>query len=462
MRSKAMVEQGALPLQRRRSGMQRGPVLAMAVLLAACLLPAVVPAAETPPPGFDFRAYEARREQARTAVRSAQERYSALKARVLARTGGMGFMPRDMADPAQQALARDYLGAALALLQAALDYQYSANQTLPLALLPGGLQGWLNEWPANPFAGMRPLRVLRPADGFSPGDVVWELPPPEGYSLELGQLQPLAYQLYIYGASRDGGGGASGVAPLAENAGWARVPSGVVAASGHSAPPFRVKLAADQDAATLLEQARGDAWRRDTALEWAAERLQASDPVTQAWLLRGLDAQLRSARQVELLARALRAKPQSQWTETELNGYFSEALWLVYQGFNNATWAGGGGRQLDWGEWETQGLLPYWPANPLADWRPQRMLGPADGFSAGDMLLLRAPAYFADAGYGGTVAGSFEMCTYGATPGGSAPGLQAVDPRNIWAVRPPGIVAGYGVFAAPQAASEFNRAICHS
>lgn len=50
--------------------------------------------------------------------------------------------------------------------------------------------GYLSTWPLNPFDGWRPVRLLTPANGFSPGDIVWQSDP----------ASAMAYELAIYGS----------------------------------------------------------------------------------------------------------------------------------------------------------------------------------------------------------------------------------------------------------------------
>jgi len=49
--------------------------------------------------------------------------------------------------------------------------------------------GYLKTWPLNPYDGWRPVRILKPEDAFSPGDIVWQSDP----------ANPKAYELSIYG-----------------------------------------------------------------------------------------------------------------------------------------------------------------------------------------------------------------------------------------------------------------------
>lgn len=76
--------------------------------------------------------------------------------------------------------------------------------------------GYLQSWPLNPFDGWRPVRILSPADGFSPGDIVWQSDPDD----------PKGYELAIYGADPDAPIPAR-CRPTTGHEAWAAIPAGV-------------------------------------------------------------------------------------------------------------------------------------------------------------------------------------------------------------------------------------------
>lgn len=63
--------------------------------------------------------------------------------------------------------------------------------------------GYIASWPANPLRNWAPMKVLAPADGFSPGDLVLDLCPPGEAATYGDQEYRVSFQLYVYGPDPD-------------------------------------------------------------------------------------------------------------------------------------------------------------------------------------------------------------------------------------------------------------------
>jgi hypothetical protein len=105
---------------------------------------------------------------------------------------------------------------------------------------------------------------------------------------------------------------------------------------------------------------------------------KTSEEPTQHWLS-VFESDLTKAEDV------LRHKPKAEWTKEEVEVYLFNAMYavdyatIVYIDRNKQ-------HPLDEQVLKDSGLLSHWPANPLRDWEPIRILSKSDEFSAGDIV----------------------------------------------------------------------------
>lgn len=109
-----------------------------------------------------------------------------------------------------------YLGYALWSLFSAVEIYKDVMGCLPADAQFLVDVGYLKTWPLNPYNDWQPCRLLISADGFSPGDILWQPSPDE----------PMAYELCIYGADPALPVPAR-CQPLPGHEEWAQVPAGV-------------------------------------------------------------------------------------------------------------------------------------------------------------------------------------------------------------------------------------------
>lgn len=85
-------------------------------------------------------------------------------------------------------------------------------------------------WPVNPFNSFQPMEILTVGDGFRPGELVYQVCPPEYYS-RIQHPIPLSFDLGIYGpnVSFEEHGDAN---VMPGNDEWAVVPEGTVYMAG--------------------------------------------------------------------------------------------------------------------------------------------------------------------------------------------------------------------------------------
>jgi hypothetical protein len=126
-----------------------------------------------------------------------------------------GLQSKEPAQWTQQDLD-EYLGFCLWSVFSTIEMYKDKQGEVPLGLPQLVELGYLKVAPLNPYNNWQPVRILTLADGFSPGDIVWQSNPDA----------PLGYELGIYGPDA-----ALPVPercrPLPQNAGWAQVPCGV-------------------------------------------------------------------------------------------------------------------------------------------------------------------------------------------------------------------------------------------
>ena len=76
------------------------------------------------------------------------------------------------------------------------------QDVLPFTMSQLTIGEYMAGWPANPLNDWEPIEILDIADGFSPGDLVLQVAPPEAWSIG-GRLvhteRPMSFELGIYG-----------------------------------------------------------------------------------------------------------------------------------------------------------------------------------------------------------------------------------------------------------------------
>jgi hypothetical protein len=103
------------------------------------------------------------------------------------------------------------------------------NQSLPESLAELAETDYIPHWPGNPLLDWRPMRVLTVEDGYSAGDLVLQICPPEYYSGLVNPV-PKSFELGVYGRSEEippPPGYDAGIATL-----WVVVPAGVLVLGG--------------------------------------------------------------------------------------------------------------------------------------------------------------------------------------------------------------------------------------
>jgi len=120
----------------------------------------------------------------------------------------------------EPALVEDYLASALwiAYIGTIVSSYEAGNVGLSNLIRSDDIiaDGFVSVWPGNPFADWRPMAILAPSDGFSPGDLTLQYSYDYFGSFEAG----------VYGPDEDMIGLRGAAAPLAQNQGWAVVPNG--------------------------------------------------------------------------------------------------------------------------------------------------------------------------------------------------------------------------------------------
>lgn len=112
-----------------------------------------------------------------------------------------------------------------------------------------------------------------------------------------------------------------------------------------------------------------------------------------------------SAKRRDTIAQELQAKDPADWTPAEIDEYLGYSLWSYFSAVE--IYKEIMGYLPDDPQWLVDtGYLKTWPLNPFNDWQPVRLLTPADGFSAGDIVVQPGPDGSA----------AYELGIYGATP----------------------------------------------
>jgi hypothetical protein len=125
---------------------------------------------------------------------------------------------------------QDYLAEALSTVYFSTWACRFGDSVLPNS--PKDLEGgqYCPKWPLNPFNNWEAMKVLAATDPFSPGDLTYQICPPDFYSFMDDTLKPLSYELGIYAPSIEFSrmGNAK---PLELNT-WATTPDGTMYMTG--------------------------------------------------------------------------------------------------------------------------------------------------------------------------------------------------------------------------------------
>jgi hypothetical protein len=166
-------------------------------------------------------------DEAQKVVSDMSQRYQAIRAE-------LEKADRDTWTVAQ---THEYLDASLWVIYEGMTYYFMKNGSLPNTLeeLKGSV--YISTWPDNPFNDWKPIRILTLADSFSPGDVVWQICPPEFYSF-IKNTRPVSCELSIYGPDVKYADFGDAKADKANK--WAVVPEGAVFMLGQWCEPASV------------------------------------------------------------------------------------------------------------------------------------------------------------------------------------------------------------------------------
>lgn len=116
----------------------------------------------------------------------------------------------------------EYLQEALWTVYNGLNLYFYVNGELPdLASLAG--TEYVPDWPANPYNSSEPIRILQLSDGFSAGDITFQICPPEFYSYPANP-RPISCELSIFGPNLEFGE-LGNARPSKDNT-WAATPPG--------------------------------------------------------------------------------------------------------------------------------------------------------------------------------------------------------------------------------------------
>lgn len=142
--------------------------------------------------------------------------------------------------------------------------------------------------------------------------------------------------------------------------------------------------------------------------------------------------------------RILESKQRDEWTDAELETYLNQALWVAFYGnllqlFSNDQQASDGA------DFQARSAAVEWPANPLRNWEPMKVLSVNDEFSAGDLVFQPCPRGYESVTGGDIVFASFELSVFGTDKNHGAFGNTGSHPRNSeWAVKPVGSLYSLG------------------
>lgn len=152
-------------------------------------------------------------------------------------------------------------------------------------------------------------------------------------------------------------------------------------------------------------------------------------------------------REANVKAGEAELKAHESWGEAELRAYLRDAAWLVYLALNAYSFDKNNVPD-DLQELVSAGYMSTWPANPLNDWQPLRVLGVGDAFAAGELVVQWAPV--SHQSLVGTLTDyelrplSYELGIYGLTPDCEPSGPVEHATLNTWAVTPKGVIVMLG------------------
>lgn len=144
-----------------------------------------------------------------------------------------------------------------------------------------------------------------------------------------------------------------------------------------------------------------------------------------------------------------------------LHDYLRTALWAVYEAKLSAAMDHGFGTEMEATNSSLEslvsyGILPAWPANPLNNWQPMRVLGPGEAFSPGDIVFDLCPESEGTTLDGVTKRISFQVYIYGYDPADGYVGAELKGNEN-WSRKPAGAVYGAGYHMETDAEADARR-----
>jgi hypothetical protein len=165
------------------------------------------------------------------------------------------------------------------------------------------------------------------------------------------------------------------------------------------------------------------------------------------WVSEKLDVQRAFVADMLSCEDDLRGKLPAEWQDSELQAYFSAALWNVYLGvlaYKYTYWQLPASAE----DLTSEGFVTHWPANPCSSWGPMALRGPEEGFSAGDLTLQVCPPEFYSKLHDPRPL-SFEISVAGPDPAFAALGDAEPIEQNSWAIVPEGALYMLGGYTTP-------------
>ena len=144
-----------------------------------------------------------------------------------------------------------------------------------------------------------------------------------------------------------------------------------------------------------------------------------------------------------------------EWNMPQLEQYLNTAMWYIYYGkvyadtrFNDDTRT----TNDDLTQLVNLGYLPFWPDNPLRDWKPMQVLRPGDAFCEGDLVFALCPASHYSRTLSGLMPVSFDLFIYGPVIDYTTFGQFSLDSTNAeWSTTPAGAMYGVSFYMQSEA-----------
>jgi hypothetical protein len=142
------------------------------------------------------------------------------------------------------------------------------------------------------------------------------------------------------------------------------------------------------------------------------------------------------------------------WSPAEFEEYLNTVLWYVYSGkvlANTRFDQSVASTNLDLTNLVQLGILPFWPANPINNWEPVKVLTPQAGYSAGDLCFALCPERYASFNLsGGLVCTSFDLYAYASEASLATFGAFSLAQNVEWDTPPTGALYGLAFYTTPE------------